>query len=263
MAWWMKNSGLTMLFAPEGEGGSGGGGGQGTGDTPAPAGDAQSVLYADDTPKDGNPAPEGEQKPTDAPNDTPAAEWKEYVPDPAKSDEENAAAKAEHDKTKPAEGDPLDKVPEDGKYTITLSDEDLVVDEVLLGALSPAMKEAGLTGKQANTLAAAFAAHQKAQAEQWGLTVSQWAKDAAADPEIGGANWDTTRKNAQSFISQFGTPALKEYLNATGAGNHPEMIRIMAKAGAVISEDKPTGGNQGGQARDAVTVLYPDDQPKG
>jgi hypothetical protein len=32
-----------------------------------------------------------------------APEWKEYVPDPAKSDEENAAAKAEHDKTKPAE----------------------------------------------------------------------------------------------------------------------------------------------------------------
>ncbi len=257
MPWWMKNK--LPMFVPEGEGGAGGGGSDpAPGGDPAPAGgDTSTILYGDNTPAGGDPAPGGDPKPADPP----AGEWQEYVPDPSKSDEENAAAKAEHDKTKPADGDPLDKVPEDGKYEITL--EDMEVDQVLLGALSPAMKEAGLTGKQANTLAKAFAAHQVAQAEQWGQTVQQWAKDAQADPEIGGVNWDTTRANAVKFVNQFGTPGLKEYLNATGAGNHPEVIRIMAKAGAAISEDQPTGGNQGGQARDAVNVLYPDDKPKG
>lgn len=248
MPWWMKNK--MPVFAPEGEGAGGGA---------APV-DAQSVLYGSD------PAPGSEPAPVVDPpapaGDPPAAEWKEYEPDAAKSDDENAAAKAEHDKTKPAAPDALDVVPEDGKYNVTLPD-DMAVDQVLLDAISPAMKEAGLTGKQANVLAAAFAAHKLAQVEQWGQTVGQWAKDAQADPEIGGVNWDTTKANSQRFVNQFGTPKLKEYLNQTGAGNHPEVIRIMAKAGAVISEDKPTGGNQGGQARDAVTVLYPDDQPKG
>lgn len=245
---WMRNK--LPLFAPEGEGA--GAGGEGT-STVAGA-DQQTILYGNDTPAGG-----AEETPAPA-----AGEWKEYEPDAAKSDEENAAAKAEHDKTKPAAPDALDAVPEDGNYAsmITLPDG-MVMDEVMLGALAPAMKEAGITGKQANTLAAAFAAQRQAEVENWGKTVGQWAKDAQVDPEIGGVNWDATKANSQKFIAQFGTPALKEYLNATGAGNHPELIRIMAKAGAAISEDTPTSHNQGGPAKDAATVLYPDDQPKG
>lgn len=42
--------------------------------------------------------------------ETSAAEWKEYEPDPEKSDEDNATAKAEHDRTKPtAASDAADK----------------------------------------------------------------------------------------------------------------------------------------------------------
>lgn len=245
----MKNK--LPMFAPEGEGAPAGGAVEA-----APAADTQSVLYGDD-----QSAP-ADTTVVEKPVDGAAVEWKEYEPDAAKSDDENAAAKAEHDKTKPTDGDPLDKVPEDGVYVINLPDG-MEVDEAMLGAMAPAMKEAGITGKQANTLAAALTAMRQGEAEQWGKTVGQWAKDAATDPEIGGVNWDTSKANAQRFVNQFGTPALKEYFNMTGAGNHPEVIRIMAKAGAVISEDKPTGGNQGGQARDAQTVLYPDDQPKG
>lgn len=247
----MKNKG--PVFAPDGDG---------AGVTPvaeiAPAGDTATLLYGDD------PAPGSDPSPVTPAGETPApaADWKEYEPDAAKSDEENAAAKAEHDKTKPAAPDALDTVPEDGKYTITLPD-DMAIDEALLGALSPAMKEAGITGKQANILASAFAAQRQAEVEQWGQTVTQWAKDAQADPEIGGVNWEATKTNSQRFVTQYGTPALKEYLNTTGAGNHPEVIRIMAKAGAAISEDAPTGGNPGGRAQDTAAILYPDDQPKG
>jgi hypothetical protein len=246
----MKNKG--PVFAPEGEGTP-------AAVTPAPAADpaveaadTSTILYGSD------PAP-SEPAPTEA---APADGWKEYEADPAKSDDENAAAKAEHDKGKPAEADAGDTVPEDGVYKLTLPD-DMPVDDALLAAISPAMKEAGITGKQANTLAAAFAAQKKAEVEQWGQTVSGWVDSAKKDPEIGGANWDSTVKSATKVIGQFGTPELKEYLNMTGAGNHPEVIRLMAKVGAVISEDTPTATSKGGQARDAVTVLYPDDQPKG
>lgn len=253
MPWWMKNK--APMFAPEGEGGAGAGSGAGD----AAAADAGSVLYPND-PAAGSDAGAGAQG--DAPAADAAGEWKEYEPDPSKSDEENAAAKAEHDKTKPAEADPLDTVPEDGKYTLTLPD-DMAVDEAMLEALAPAMKEAGITGKQANILASAFAAQQKAQYEQFGKTVSDWAKQAQADKEIGGPNWDTSVANAQKVIKQFGSDALRDYLNQTGAGNHPEVIRLMAKVGAVISEDNPTATSQGKVARDTVATLYPDDQPKG
>jgi hypothetical protein len=258
----------TPMFGPEGEGNSGVG--SGTGDVSG--GDTGSVLYPND------PAPgSGGNSEVMGGNDTVAggegndtikggAEWQEYVDDPAKTPEDNAAAKAEHDKGKPADdkpkADPLDTVPADGKYTLTLPD-DLQVDEELLGALSPAMKEAGITGKQANTLAAAFAAQKKAEFENFGKMVTDWAKTAQADPEIGGANWDTSVSHAQKVINQFGSPALKDYLNQTGAGNHPEVIRLMAKVGAVISEDNPTATSQGKVARDTVATLYPDDQPKG
>jgi len=253
--WWMKNK--APLFAPDGEGAAGGAG-------DVAGGDAGSVLYPND------PAPGADGTEVTGGTDTVAggadttegsAGWKEYVDDPAKTAEENASAKAEHDKTKPAEADPLDAVPE-GDYTLTLPD-DLPVDDALLGALTPAMKKAGITGKQANVLAEAFASQKKAEYEAFGKTVADWAKQAEADKEIGGANWDTTKASAIKVVERFGTPALREYLNQTGAGNHPEMIRLMAKVGAVISEDNPTGNSQGKVTRDAVSVLYPDDQPKG
>ncbi len=43
-----------------------------------------------------------------------------------------------------------------------------------------------------------------------------------------------------------GTPALAEYLKWSGGGNHPELIRIFAKAGALIKEDQPSTEKGGG-----------------
>lgn len=225
-----------------------------------PKADAGSVLYPDDPAK---PAVD----PAKPAGDTPAADWKEFVADPAKTADENAAAKAEHDKTKPA-ADPLDVVPADGKYALTMP-EGVTVDQALLDELSPEFKAAGLTGKQAQALADKYIARKtaeaKAQGEAWAKTTSDWVDAAKADPEIGGAKWDGTVKAASGIVGRFGNDALKEYLNASGAGNHPEMIRFMAKVGAMIGEDKPAISETPGSKvkADSATILYPDDQPKG
>ncbi|WP_210289140.1 hypothetical protein [Aminobacter ciceronei] len=241
--------------------------GTGAGDPPAvvvtPPADAGSVLYPDDPKVEPTVEPGTEKPAGDAPT-----EWKEYAPDPAKTDEENAAAKAEHDKTKPAADDPADKVPEDGKYVLKMP-EGVEVDQELLDELSPEFKAAGLTGKQAQALTDKFIAKQqarmKAQGEGWAKTVSDWVDEAKKDPEIGGANWDGTVKTASGVVGRFGNDALKEYLNASGAGNHPEMIRFMAKVGAVIGEDNPAISETPGKkvAADTASILYPDDKPKG
>jgi len=252
------------MFSPPDEGGSGGGG-----DVPPASG--ASVLFpneGDDEGDKGGDGGSGDEK-VEGGSDG-AGDWKEYEPDPNKTDEENAAAKAEHDKTKPAEksDDPLDKVPDDGKYTLTMPDG-VQVDQELLDELSPEFKAAGLTSRQAQALTDKFIAKQtermKARTEDWGKTVAGWVDTAKNDPEIGGPKWDATVADARRALTTLGTPALREYLEASGGGNHPELIRVFAKVGAMTKEDNPAAGGTGGTGRPAETAhrLFPNDAPKG
>jgi hypothetical protein len=180
--------------------------------------------------------------------------------DRAKAEADDAAAEAEQAR--------LDLVPEDGKYDLKMP-EGVEVDADLLAAVAPAFKDLELTNGQAQALADKFIAVEQAKAtkaaEQWAKTTSDWVDTAKADPEIGGAKWDATVKASAGIVDRFGTPALKEYLNSSGGGNHPEMIRLLAKIGAMIGEDNPiTPENPGAKpASDAATVLYPNDKPKG
>lgn len=225
----------------------------------APASD-ESVLF----PNEGA-APAIE---TEKPAEAPAAEWKEFEADPAKSEEENAAAKAEHDKSKPTGTAKADLVPEDGKYDLTMP-EGFAVDTEMLDALGSEFKELGLTNGQAQKLSDKYAdiisKRAAAQQEGWGQTIEKWVGDAKADKEIGGGKWDSTVSASRRAVETLGTPALKEYLNASGGGNHPELIRFMSKVGAMISEDDPASGAAAGSGKpvDVAHSLFPNDAPKG
>ena len=218
--------------------------------------DVGSVLFPTEKPADTPPA------------DAPAAgDWKEYSPDPAKSEVENAAAKAEHDKTKPA--DPAaDKVPDDGKYDLKMP-EGVELDADLAEALMPEFKGLGLTNAQAQKLVDAYTKLQQGRAEKqmegFGKVVSGWAETAKKDPEIGGDKWAGSVQAAQRAVNTLGTPALKEYLEASGGGNHPEIIRFMAKAGSMIQEDNPASGGSGGRGQpvDPAHLIFANDAPKG
>ena len=266
-------------WAPEGVDGGG------AGDASAP----ESVLFPDE-----NKGGEGGEKTAEqiaadaaaaeaAKGDEGKADWKEYENDPAKSEADNAAAKAEHDKTKPAAGDDnADKVPEDGKYALTMPDG-VELDTGLADALSPEFKELGLTNAQANKLVAKYASTMQQRAEenagkpesQWGAAAYQyfkdngtpdtWADKAKADPEIGGAKWDASVASATRAVTALGDADLKQYLNASGGGNHPSLIRFMAKVGSMIKEDNPANGGAEGAGKpvDAAHVLFPNDAPKG
>lgn len=264
------------LIAFEGEGAGSGGGdaaaaAAASDDAAAKAkgGDAASTLYPDDKAKPAGVGADG--KPAETAKAEAAGEWKEYVNDPAKTADENAALKAEHDKTKPAEQSDeekaLDTVPEDGKYNITLP-EGIEVDKGLLDRFSPKFKEAKLTQRQVQAVTSEYAAMRKEEGEKqleaWGKTVDGWKEAARTDADMGGDKWDATTKSAIRAVTTLGTPELQSYLEASGGGNHPELIRFMAKVGAMIKEDSPaTGQSSGGQKQDRISVLYPDDKPKG
>lgn len=164
--------------------------------------------------------------------------------------------------------DPDDTVPDDGKYTLTMPDG-VEVDQELLDAMGSDFKELGLTTRQAQQLADKFIETQArrgaAQAENWANRVQGWADEARRDRDIGGHKWQGTVSSAQRALSTLGTPALREYLNASGGGNHPELIRIFAKVGSMIREDNPPTGGADGGGRKAETahLLFPNDAPKG
>jgi hypothetical protein len=161
-----------------------------------------------------------------------------------------------------------DRVPDDGRYQLTMP-EGIEVDQELIDALGPDFHNLGLTNRQAQQLADRFIEIQgkrgKAAGEAWASRVQGWADEARRDREIGGAKWGGTVGSAQRALSRLGTPALREYLNTSGGGNHPEMIRIFAKVGSMIQEDNPPNGGAGGNGRKAETahLMFPKDAPKG
>ena len=96
---------------------------------------------------------------------------------------------------------------------------------------------------------------QQRQAEAWQAQTEQWAADVKADKEIGGDKLTANLSSAQRALDQFGTPELKEYLNTTGLGNHPDLVKTFVKIGKAMSEDGMVDGSNQGQ-RSAAEVLY-------
>jgi hypothetical protein len=97
-----------------------------------------------------------------------------------------------------------------------------------------------------------------AQAAAFEQVQTEWVAKAKADPELGGDKFDANLAVAKKAIDRFAAPDFKTYLNETGLGNHPEMLRMLLKVGQAISEDKHVASNQGNaKARDAAKTLYP------
>lgn len=272
MFWTLTSS---PVWAPEDEG-------AGAAPDASAAADPAATLYPNDKPagatsdastdaETATPETQDNEKPVTDPagDDKPKAEdsadgdWKPYENDPALSDEENAAKKLENDLKHP-----INQVPEDGKYSLTMPDG-IELDTELMDALGPTMAELKLSNGHAQQLVDKYIEAQTAReakrAEEWTQTINGWADQAKADPEIGGNKFDTTLANAKSALTRFGTPDLNSYLETSGAGNHPEVIRLMAKVGAMIGEDNPAITDNPGKGAevDPAHAMYPDDKPKG
>lgn len=78
-----------------------------------------------------------------------------------------------------------------------------------------------------------------AQREYWDRTQVEWQDQCRNDPEIGGNRFDTVVKSCGRVIDEFGTPELRQVLTATGAGNHPAMVRFVNKIASVLAEGRP------------------------
>ncbi|MCO6013066.1 peptidase [Enterobacter hormaechei subsp. xiangfangensis] len=199
----------------------------------------------------------------------PAADAPAPAADPAKPEGDKPQPGTEGDKPqeeKPADGDkPADKPEEEQKqegapekYEFTAG-EGVELDADALKDFEPVARDLNLTNEQAQKLVDAYpkilAGVQQRQAEAWQKQTEGWAETVKADKEIGGDKLTANLSAAQRALDQFGTPELKEYLNATGLGNHPDLVKAFVKIGKAMSEDGMVTGKESGQ-RSAAEVLY-------
>lgn len=173
--------------------------------------------------------------------------------------------------TKQAEGE---KKPEDGEkkteadkpieYTDFTIPDGLIVDEKLMGDFKALATEAKMTQEQAQKVLDLHTSTLKEAAEApyraWTETQQQWQKDVMADKEIGGKNFETAKATIAKALDQVGgneAAKIREAFNFTGAGNNPEIFRIMYRMANAITEGSIVQGNPAGGGKSLGEKMYP------
>lgn len=131
------------------------------------------------------------------------------------------------------------------------------LDEVALNEATPILRELGAdTPEKAQAIIDKFGpvlAGMTERANTAALTkidddraalVAKWATEVQADPDIGGANYAKSVQLAGTFMDRyFGPKGAKpgdnpgrDFLDESGLGNYPALVKAFAKAGAEIGE---------------------------
>lgn len=121
-------------------------------------------------------------------------------------------------------------------------------DPEVLGAFSDVARELNLSQESAqkvlDKVAPVLNQRQVARIE---AARTEWAESAKADKEFGGDKLQESLTAARKALDKFGSPELRAMLDESGLGNHPELIRLLVRAGKAVSSDTFVGGN--GQTR--------------
>lgn len=180
------------------------------------------------------------------------------------SSADNGGTPAGNEQNKGAEQQAKDQKADPGKAAVAAPEkyefknaEGQELDAEAVKAFEPIAKELNLSNEQAQKLVDVYGSKimpklVEQQAAQWQQQIEQWAEQVKADKDLG---TDASIGAAQKAMDKFGSPELKQYLNETGLGNHPELVRIFANIGKAMSEDGLVTGNSGG-AKSAADVLF-------
>lgn len=183
----------------------------------------------------------------DAPKDAPAAD----TPKPDAADDGAKPADAPKEGEKPPE-DAKDDKPVDYKFDLP---DDVKVDEGRLKDFTDIAKDLKLPADAAQKIVDLAVKQQQAMVEAHAEQVKSWGDAVANDKELGKPENQAVARQA---VEAFGSKGLKDLLNTTGLGNHPEVVRAFLKVGRAISEDKViVGRGDAPVPKDPASVLYP------
>jgi hypothetical protein len=173
---------------------------------------------------------------------------------PAPAAEAKPEAKAEEGKP---EAKPTDKPAAPEAYTDFKAPEGIELDTEVLGDLKTLGKELGLSQENAQKVFDLGLKMQQRQGEAWQAQMAKWVDEAKADKEFGGEKFAENLALVQKAVTQFGSPDLKAYLDKTGLGNHPEMVKTFYRIGKAISADGFVPGGKNTSPKSIADRLYP------
>ena len=272
-----------LMRAPDHDGGSGDAGGSGDGSGDSGGSDTGGADGAGDGSDAGGDDAGGDGA-DDASGDDATALGSANAGDGAGDDAGGASKDGKDGEGDKGQDDTVPEAYELKPFKVGEGDQatEVQIDTALLEKITPGLKDAGVTQGQLEKLAPSVVpAIQeqvfKQQADDFAATRAEWAKEAQADPEIGGKNWKASLANAAKALDHFGAPSeIKEVdgkkqetnpfrvlLNQSGLGEHPVMIRMFSKIGAAIAEDGTFARSEGPVVKKSrEEIMYPEDAPK-
>lgn len=179
----------------------------------------------------------------------------------------------------PDSGEPAGDKPADGtlhapvvpeKYELKLSDGS-PFDAAFVNAFSAKAKENKFTQEQAQSVfdhlqgqvterLATLSKSELKGGDAYEARVGQWNREIAADKEIGGANYRANLSLAQRTAAQFFDTETLNFLEESGYGSAPGLVKALVKIGKAIGEDrlvKAPGTSEEPKKKPAEQVMYP------
>jgi hypothetical protein len=197
---------------------------------------------------------------TPGPTETPPATNTPETATPSAAPPDPAAPAAPAPDKSPAEGTLLAEAEGEKAPATPFDAKALVIPEGVqlrdadIEALTPLAAKHGLSTEAVNDLLGVHAEALKAAAIQpyqaWVDQNKAWVEEIKKDPELGDGNGLKTevKTAAAKVIADYGGQPLKDALNATGAGNHPAMIRFVNKIAKVLTEATHVQGRPASRA---------------
>lgn len=196
------------------------------------------------------------------------------APDPEVKPPEPKAGEPEQKKEEPKPGEPKPNPPAANApvdyETLKIPDGSLLSQEEL-AAVKKEAKDKGLTLDQAqgvlgmkNDATKALVARQNAAFVK---AREDWRTSWKNDPEYGGDKLQESTEIAKRAWDRFADSELKTLADQTGFGDHPAVLKMMARIGRMFSEDTLVRGSLGGVSdkKPPEQVLYgkttPADEP--
>lgn len=88
--------------------------------------------------------------------------------------------------------------------------------------------------------------------------IKDWDAEARNDKEFGGSKFDASFQNANKAVETWGSPEMRDLLDQTGLGSHPEFFKFCARAGAALAEGPVLNPSGGGAKKNFANAVYGD-----
>lgn len=120
------------------------------------------------------------------------------------------------------------------------------IDPVLIDSYSSLAKKYGMSHENASSLLKdAAEILNRMDVENVQRQSAAWIEASRNDKEFGGAALNANLAIAKKALDAYGSPELRDFLETTGLGNHPAVIRLFFRVGKTLAEDGTVIGAAG------------------